>query len=417
MQQEEATLTSEAGFASESVVRPGERESWIFDLLVVLARHKVLIFVVTLSMVTLAAIRVSFMRDVFRAEAVIMLPQQQQSALAAFSSSPLGALGSSGLAAQLGLRNPGDLYVGILKSQTVSDAIIEQFQLQRIYKRRFLSDARRDLSRHATFVSGKDSLIVISVDDYDPKRAASLANAFVDQLYSQNSRLAMTDASQRRAFFEHRLGEEKDALSEAEVEMQKAQRSSGLVLPSGQADVLLHSTAQMRAGISSREVELQAIRSYATDENTQVQTLKSELAALRVQLNQLETAGGPSSSFEVSVGKLPTASLEYIRRLRDVKYHETLYELLAKQYEAAQLDEAKQAPLIQIVDHAMPPDKKSGPPRLQIVVGLGLLATVLTCAAVYLAHSVKAQLMDPAQAPKIATLRAAMRLGVTARRR
>jgi uncharacterized protein involved in exopolysaccharide biosynthesis len=350
-------------------------------------------------------------RDSFIAETVILPPQEQQSALGAFmASSPLSAgVAGSALASQLVSRTSSEKYVSILKSHSIADQIIERFQLKSVYEKNFLSDTRAALRKHVTFSSSRESLITISVEDHDPKRAAAIANAFVDALYRVDSRLALTDSAQRRLFFEQRLGKEKDALSLAEISLKDTQHATGLVVPTGQGEMLIRSATELRAQISSHEVALQAARAYGTDQNPRIEVLHREISTMQSQLNKLETDGLQDRRFEVSAGKLPEASLEFIRQLRNLKYHETLYELLAKQYEAALIDEARQAPVIQVLDRATPPDKKSGPPRTQRILGFGLLAIVTSSMIVLMVRYIKAVLSTPENAANIAALGAAIR--------
>ncbi len=386
-----------------------EPEISLIELVTVLLCRKRLILGTSALAALVTGIVVSFIPPSFKAEATILPPQQQQSSLAALASGALGGLAGSSMASSLGLKNPGDLYIGILGSRTISDDIVGRFHLQQVYQKKFASETRKALTSHVSFSSGKDSLITIAVEDHDPKRAADMANAFVDALYKQNSRLAITDASQRRLFFEQELGKEKDALAAAEIALKNTQQSTGLLAPAGQAEALIRSGAQLRAEIASREVQLQAMRSYATDENPQVQVLKKEIGALQGQLAQLESKGGSGSAFEVSAGKLPESSLEYIRKLRDLKYHETLYELLAKQYEVARIDEAKQAPVIQVVDRAVAPDRKSGPPRLLLTVAAGLVALIVSSAWAFIAHAVSKFSEVPSHAAELESLANALR--------
>jgi tyrosine-protein kinase Etk/Wzc len=381
------------------------------DIFIVLARRKMFIVSTTLMLTSAAAVEVSFVRDSFRAEAVILPPQQQQSPLSAFASQAVGLTGSSGMASQLGLKDPADVYIGILKSRAVSEEIIAQFHLQELYHLKRISDTREALARHASFSKGKESFISISVEDHDPKRVAAMANAFVDDLYKRNSQLAITDASHRRLFFEEQLRKEKDALSEAETALKNTQQRTGLVVPSGQSDVLIRSAAQLRAEIASRQVALQIAHSYATDEHPHTQVLQLEISTMKGQLARIESDGVQPDRFEVAAGRLPEAGLEYIRKFRDVKYHETLYELIAKQYEAAVIDEARQAPLIQIIDRAETPDKKSGPHRAFSVFCFFLLGVALSSCYVFLVHHITEFRTDEANAESVAALRGAVRFG------
>jgi tyrosine-protein kinase Etk/Wzc len=188
------------------------------------------------------------------------------------------------------------------------------------------------------------------------------------------------------------------------------QRSTGLLLPVGQGGALIASTARLRAEISGSEVALHAMETFATAENPKVQVMQREIAAMRSQLNDLETQGGSGSNFEVSAGKLPQTTLGYIRKLRDVKYHEALFELLAKQYEAARLDESKQAPLIQVIDRANVPDKKSGPARLATILEFALLGFVLSCVYVGAVDRFRLLLSDQRQAENLAAVRSSIKL-------
>jgi tyrosine-protein kinase Etk/Wzc len=347
----------------------------VFEVASTLLRRKRTILAGTVAVAAITAVYAFRLPATYRAEATIMPPQQQQSSLSALAS--MSSVGS-GMASQLGLKSPGDLYVGILRSRSVGDNLAKRFHLGDVYHTSHLSDTRKALLSKTNFVSGKDSLITIAVQDKEADRAADLANAYVDELYKLNSRLALTDASQRRLFYEQQLDEQREALSKAEVEMKKFQQATGMLMPAGQSEVLVHANAQLRAEIASREVEMQALRTYATDENPKLQILKREIEASRVQLSATESNGSDGSKLNIPGGRIPEDSLEYVRKLRDVKYHESLYELFARQYEAARMDEAKQAPVIQVVDRAIPPDKANTPPRLAFLVGAAVVGFLLS---------------------------------------
>jgi tyrosine-protein kinase Etk/Wzc len=350
-----------------------EQDISLFEVLSALGKRKRFLALSTGIGTAIAAAVVFLLPTTYKAEAVVMPPQQPQSTLSALAGSALGGLAAGGgVASQLGMRTQNDLYVGILGSRTIADELIEEFHLQSVYQKDTLADTRKALARRSTIENGKDTLLHIGVEDRDPKRAADLANAYVDELYKQNSRLALTDASQRRLFFEQRLATEKNELAAAEVALKKTQESNGLVVPAGQAELLIASTAQLRAELASREVEMQALRSYATDQNPRIEPLQREIDALHDQIDRLEKNTG-RDGMQIGASQLPAAGLEYVRRARDVKYHETLMELLARQYEAAFLDEAKSAPVLQVVDRAVVPDKLSWPPRALLIVAAAVL--------------------------------------------
>jgi uncharacterized protein involved in exopolysaccharide biosynthesis len=381
----------------------------LIELLTLLLRRKRFILGTALIMGVMGAGIAYFLPVSYSAEAVIMPPQQQQSSLASFAAGALGGLAGGSMASQLGLKSPADLYIGILGSRTITDDVIERLHLREVYKKKFLSDTRKALAKHVSFTSGKDSLIKITAEDHDARRAADLANAFVDELHKQNSRLAITDAAQRRLFFEQQLASERDALANAEIALKNTEQSTGMLAPTGQAEALIRAAAQLKAEIVSREVKLRAMRSFATDENPQLQILEQEIKGFQSQLANIEADGQPNSKFELSAGKLPEASLEYIRKFRDLKYHETLYELLAKQYEAARIDEARQAPLIQVVDRAAVPDRKSWPPRglfALIAAAAGMLAA---SGWVVVSRAIHRMSEQPDLGPQLESLRRALR--------
>ncbi len=351
------------------------------------------------------------MKPSFTAVAIILPPQTPQSS-ASLLAGQLSALGAFGGGASSLLRNPADMYVGILQSRTIADHLIAKFQLQSLWKLKRSEDTRKKLAKQAIFEVAKNGLISISVKDHDPRRASDLANAFVDELYAMNSKLAITEASQRRLFFDQRLAEEKSALAAAEDDLRKTQEKTGLITVSGQAEMAIRSIAQTQAQISSRLVELQAMRAYATDENPSVYTIQREIDALRQQLSkqqddQKKMAPGDTL---VPAGKVPEGSLEYARKLREVKYHDTLFELLSRQYEAARIDEAKSAPIIQVVDRAVPPDRKSGPSRLLLMIGSAVLGFCCACLWVYLRAAIARMRKVPELSIKLDRLREAVRL-------
>ncbi len=341
------------------------------------ARKRTIVWAVLITAVVSTAIAFLIPAE-YTAEAVILTPQQVQPSLSAMAQLAGAGPGLAGLSllSGFGVRNPSDLYVGILESRTIADALIRRFNLKQVYSDKYVERARKHLGRRTSIKAGKDTLIYIQVDDRDPKRAAQLANAYVDELFSRNTTVALTDASQRRLFFEGQLAKEKELLAAAEIALRDTQQVTGLVVPSGQAEALIRSASQLNAEILTREAQLAGMRTYVADDNPRFQTVRRELGALRSELANLESGEHVAGTPEVPVGKLPQAGLEYLRKYRDVKYHESLYEALAKQYEAARLDEAKAAPMIQVIDSAVVPERKSWPPRLLIVFISSMLAAL-----------------------------------------
>ncbi|HEX5235537.1 MAG TPA: Wzz/FepE/Etk N-terminal domain-containing protein [Silvibacterium sp.] len=344
----------------------------------------------------------------YTATAIIIPPQQQQS----FASAMEGELGSlsgiagGGSAASI-FKNPGELYVGILKSRTIADQLIEANHLRSVYHAKTMIDARAKLKRKSSFEAAKDGLILIAVTDHNPQRASDLANGYVDSLYRMNSTLAITQAAQRRVFFDQELVREKVALDHAENDLATTQRKTGVIQLTGQAQEIIVSIAQLRAQIASREVQIQALKTFATDQNPDIIRAQQEIDSLRDQLEKLQNSQAKLSPGDIQVpsGRVPEVALEYTRKVREVRYHEALYNLLTKQYEAARIDEAKSAPLIQVIDRAVPPDKTSGPPRLLIALGSGLLGIFAACAWLLIRNGYRRMRDVPENAIRLQELR------------
>jgi uncharacterized protein involved in exopolysaccharide biosynthesis len=378
------------------------------DLLIVVAEHKKWIAKVTAGITLLAALVVFLMPNCYTATTRILPPQQNQS-LATALTGQLAAMGPLAAAAgkDLGLKNPSDLYIGMLKSETVENALVQRFDLMKVYRDSRKSDAREHLEKAATIIAGKEGFITVSVEDKDRKRAAAMANAYVTELQKMTQGVALTEAGQRRLFFEQQVNQAKENLANAEQAFKETQQKTGIIQLDGQSKAIIDSVAQVRAEIAAKQVQLQAMRSFGTEHNPDVFVANQELAGLEAQLNKLEqqqNAGG--GDLQVPTGKIPELGLEYFRRARDVKYCESIFELLAKQYEVAKLDEAKQGTVIQVIDPASEPDKKSSPKRALIILVVGLLAFLGASAWVLFAASLR-QLQEeqPEQQQRITRLK------------
>jgi tyrosine-protein kinase Etk/Wzc len=389
-----------------------ERKVDIFDLLLILSEERKIIVFSTLICTVLGVLASVLMKPTFSGVALILPPQQGQSLSSAMMGSltalmPLASLASGGQ-----IKTPTDMYIGILESRTIADDVIAQFHLQQLYKAKTMADARSQLKNNSRFLASKDGLIHISVDDHDPNRASEMANAYVDELYSMNSHLAITDAAQRRVFFDQELASEKNALTVAENELRQTSEKSGVIQLGGQAAALIRGLADLRAQIMSREVQISAMRTFATDQNPNTVRLEEEISSLKSQLAKLESdpRNPELSAAGIPAREVPAVSLEYARKYREVRYHEALYELLAKQYEAARIDEAKAAPIIQVVDRAVPPDKKSGPHRMLITLGSGFVGFCLGYLIAALAVALRRAERVPEYAMKLLRLRRGLRL-------
>src|ERR1041384_726538 len=330
-----------------------EDEGSLLDLLIVLAKHKRIVLGVPFVVAIAAAIISLLMPNIYTGTTRILPPQQSASAASAMLNQLGGVLGAFGGVAggALGVRNPNDLYVGMLKSRTVADNLIARFDLSKVYQQELQSGTRLALQGNTSIAAGRDGIITIEVDDKDPKRAADLANSYVEELMKLTKVLAVTEASQRRLFFERQLLQVKDNLTTAEVAARQGLQKGGLAQVDAQGRSMIEVTARLRAQISAKEVQIGSMRTFAAEGNPELQRTQQELEALRRELARVE---GSSSIAASGKGEASGGSgLDNLGRLRDVKYYEFLYELLAKQYELAKIDEAKDATIIQVMDKAI----------------------------------------------------------------
>jgi len=364
------------------------------ERLILLAQRRKLILWVSVTFAIVAAVVALLLPQYFTATAKILPPQQEQS-VAASMLGQLGPLLSMAGGKDLGLRNPNDLYVGMLRSRSVADHLIDRFSLLKDYHKKFRVDARRELSSRTDIVAGRDGIISVSVEDRDPSKAADLANAYIQELENLTRTLAVTDAAKQRLFFEREVREANEQLATAEDELKKTQEATGIIQLDSQSKVLLQGYADLRAQVAAKEVEVESMRSFAAEHNPDLLRKEQELQALRAQLERFEH-GKPGKSFDgVGLGSVPGSGLEYVRALREVKYRETLLELLTKQYEIAKIDESKDASIIQVLDQAIAPEKRSWPPRGALVIASTVLGFLLAITFVFLSDSFARARQDP----------------------
>jgi uncharacterized protein involved in exopolysaccharide biosynthesis len=364
----------------------GESEVSLLDVLILLLARKRFILRFVVGSALLATIVVYLLPVRYEAKVTLLPPPQNSSVGSSLMGQMggLGALGALGSLASggLNLKNPADMYVSLLTSRTIEDAMIVRFGLMNEYSEKRMSDARKEFERRSTVVAGaKDGLIRITFEDRHAARAAELANGYVDEFRKLSQSLAITEAARRRLFFEKQLQQAKEKLTDAENDMSKIQQSTGVLEIDSQARALIESAAVLRGQVVAKQVEIEGMRSFATDDNPSLVLAKQELGALQTQLAKLAgSQQDDGSDLNLSKGRVTQAGMEYLRRFRELKYQETVFELLAKEFEVAKLDEAREGAIVQVVDAAVPPDKKSWPPRLLMVLG----ATVLACLAAVL---------------------------------
>lgn len=369
------------------------------DLLLVLAKYKRMLFWVPLGAAAAAAAVAFSLTPVFRSSTTLMPPQQPQSSAATLLSQLGGAAGM--VAGAAGLKNPNDVYIGMLKSRTVADALIGRFSLRKSYELSSQEKTRLQLEERSTISAGKEGLITIMVEDEDPARSAQLANAYVEELERLTRTLAVTQASQRRLFYERQLERAQGRLAEIETRLKSAIDTRGVISVDSESRAVAETAGRLRAQVSAKEIQLGSLKAFVTENNVQYRQVEQELQSLRAELSRLENGRAGSAGD----GAASKAGLESIKMLRDLKYHQMLYELLAKQYEMARLDEANDPAVIQVLDRAVTPERKFRPKRGLIIATAGLTALVLAVAFALVRESL-AQRMASEGASKWQRLRA-----------
>lgn len=378
----------------------------VVDILIVLAKHKKMIGTVTIAAAVLSIAVSLILPNGYKGTTKVLPPQQTQSSAAALLSQLGGIAGAAVAAGAPGLKNPNDLYIGMLKSRTVADHLISRFNLMKVYETDSLERARKTLESNTTITSGKDGLITIDVEDRDQKLVAPMANAYVTELFGLMKTLAVTDASQRRLFYERQLQATKDNLANAEVALKRTMDARGVISVDAESRAILETVARLKAQASAKQIQLSAMGAFLTPTNPEYRRAEEELTSLRAELAKLENGSGAS----VEKGASATG-LENIKLLRELKYQQMLYEVLAKQYEVARIDEAKDPSIIQVLDPAVQPERKSKPRRPLIVVLTTTIALFVAIGWAFVAESRRKALMTPEGAAQWAELKSHLRFG------
>ena len=401
----------------EGAVQTTSAEVSILDIAVQLVRHRrfILKFV---GGAALLAVAVALLLPVqYEAKVVLLPPTSQSSSLASSMLSQIGGLGSLGSLGSLGalasglgglgMKSQVDVYVSLLKSRTVEDAMINRFGLMAEYRKKRMSDTRKAFEQRTSILAGaKDNLITITLEDRDPQRAAELANGYVEEFRKMSASLAITEAARKRLFFEQQLQPAKENLAAAEEAMRKTQQTTGVLQIDSQARALIESVALLRAQVVAKQVQIQGMRSFAAEDNPDLILAKQELGALQKQLEQLAgSQHDAGSDIVLSKGRVTQSGVEYLRRYRDLKYYETVYELLAKGLELAKLDEARQGEIVQVVDSAVIPDRKSSPHRTLIVLISMVVASMVAVFWVIMRQGLERAIEAPENREKIEAMK------------
>lgn len=368
------TATAETGGAGT-----GHGDATVADLLLLLARRWRILLAGPLAAGAVAFGATYLVPQTFTASTSFLVPQSQGGAAALIASlGSLAALADGGAG-----RTTGDQFASLLQSTTVADRLIDRFKLTEVYDVKLRADARLRLEENTRVITGRrGGMIVLEVDDHDPKRSADIANQYIEELRGVSARLALSEAQQRRVFFEGLLKKTRDDLVKAQMALQGSGFNQGVLRaePRAAAD----SYARTRAEVSAAEVRLQTLQRSLTDSTPEVERAKAQLDALRGQLARVERADQSA------------AKPDYLMHYREFKYQETLFELFSRQYELARVDEAREGTLIQVVDVATTPERKSKPRRAVIAVIAALAAFFVLAGGIVLRDRLRPAAPRPA---------------------
>lgn len=359
----------------------------LLDVWQVLVKRKRLIGYIV-GAAAIASVMISLLLPKIYAATTSILPPQQDTLALSMGLQQAAQSGVGGIASGLlGMKTAADLWVGILKSNSVRDAIIDRFRLKGVFDVETIEDARRELDDMVEVVKAKEEILSITVEDKNPQKAAQIANAFVEELDKINMGNVMTSGKRTRLFLEKRLREAKEEVIRTELAMKVFQEDNKAVKLDEQSKAIIEAIGVIRGDLMAKEIELQTMLSFATPTHPRVELLQSEITGLKGQLRELtegkkkQFPAEPKDIF-IPTAEMPDLGLQYTRLLRDATIQETLYGLLTQQYEMARIQEARDSPTVQILDVAKVPEKKARPKRALIV----LLSTVTAAfLAVFLA--------------------------------
>jgi tyrosine-protein kinase Etk/Wzc len=367
---------------TEHIQENTEPEINLIDLLIALGHEKLTLIVVTL-LAALTGVVVSLNTAPTYVSRASIMPSQQSGS----SGGGLASLGSlAGLAGLGGLSNiasgiksSDEMYIALMRSQSVQSALIDQLKLKELYGAKNTEAARQALTLNVTILADKKSgLILIDAQDKDPEFAAQLANAHVKELNVILSRLAVTEAQQRRAYYEQQIVKSQAKIPQLEQEYKDAQKSSGVEVAS-----LLSEAATLPGQIAAKELQLQVLSRFATVQNPELKRLAAEISALRAQMAKYELS---KTKTQISESSQPSQEsqntrISFIQKATQsyntLKIQEALLDGYVRQLELAKVDEAKEGPAVQVVDEAKAPEMRAKPERKKMVVAYTVTGLII----------------------------------------
>ncbi|HKY71752.1 MAG TPA: GNVR domain-containing protein [Nitrospira sp.] len=358
----------------------------LFDYWQVIARRKWRIAAFCCGM-SVAALIVSLLLPKIYESTATLLPQLESNnglGLGAFLSTDA----ASSAAQSLGISIPGapaastDIFTAMLKSRIMADDIIRRFNLMEHYDKQTMQEARLALEAATRVVVSKEKVIKVTVEDKDPQLASDMANYYVSNLDRLNQTLSVSKARENRKFIEQRVMETKQGLVKLEDSLKEFQTRNRTVAIEAQSQAMIEAVAMIQAQIMSQEVQLQVMGTYLSPNNPEIARVQSSISELRKQLHMMESGKSgkehlPGDRLRPAITSVPALALEYGRLTRDLKVHETLYALLLSQYEQAKLTEARDTPTVQVLDPAIPAERKSRPKVSLNVLIAGILSLLI----------------------------------------
>lgn len=384
----------------------------LLDLLLVLARNKKLIFLLTTLFAVIAIAAALLMTPIYKATSRVLPPGVTGSG-GGMSSMLKAAMPSLG---GLGGPTPGEVVASLAKSRAVLDPLIEEFDLMNYYEQESLEKTRNALSG-ALFATSdsKSGLISFSIEDKDPEFAARVANGVVAQVQEFMQHLALSDVAQERLFLEDQVKQAQLQLINAENDLATFQKDTGVLDARRETSSIVGAMASFRARIAAKEVQLKSLRTFATSSNPQAQKLQAEISGLKEELSKLEAektlSRQPDDALApVTAEELPDVGTEYVRKLRDLRFAETLYAMLLKQYEDARMREASNPTILQVIDPAVAPEQRIKPNRKLMVVLATVLGFFVSIFAAFVREFARNASADPDRAHKMTELKTALSL-------
>jgi tyrosine-protein kinase Etk/Wzc len=368
------------------------KEPTLLDYLSVLKKHRRImgwvIFVTTLSALIYSLVT----PKIYQAAGTLLPPMDRRDSMAL-------ALDVSKLSQFAGISTPTsttDIFMSMLKSRTMADAIIDKFDLLKLYKKKDHESARKRLQSDTKITLSKEKMITVSVEATSPQLAADIANYYLEYLDTLNRTVTVTSAHKNKLFIEQRLTETKANLVKLEDLVQNFQTKHKTISIETQAKTAIEAAAQLQAKLTATEIQLQVMQSYLSPDNPDVIKMELQVKEMERQINKLEygknsAAGDTASTFNPlnpAFVKMPGLGLDLARLIREVKTQEALYTLLVSQFEQAKIQESRDTPTVVVLDKAVPPERKIKPSiRTNLMLALvasGLLSIFLAFFLEYL---------------------------------